>query len=268
MTVAASTARAIRARRTGFHTDVFAVSVRALKSIQRDPESVLPGLIVPVFFFAAIVGAMKDLAETVPGVDYKEFQVPVAIIFAVTGISRAVTLVIDIQSGYFDRLSISPVNRLALLLGHMVADFALVVALTIPVIIMGLIIGVGFGTGFGGALVFIVLSGLWGLVFTGFPYAIALKTGNPAAVNTTWLLFMPFSFLTTTFLPREAMTGWMAAIAQYNPVTYLLDALRSLLSDGWDGMTLLLGFGAVAGVGVVSMSLAMLALRSRVRQSK
>ena len=64
------------------------------------------------------------------------------------------------------------------------------------------------------------------------------------------------------------MTGWMAAIAQYNPVTYLLDALRSLLSDGWDGMTLLLGFGAVAGVGVVSMSLAMLALRSRVRQSK
>ena len=150
-------------------------------SIQRDPESVLPGLIVPVFFFAAIVGAMKDLAETVPGVDYKEFQVPVAIIFAVTGISRAVTLVIDIQSGYFDRLSISPVNRLALLLGHMVADFALVVALTIPVIIMGLIIGVGFGTGFGGALVFIVLSGLWGLVFTGFPYAIALKTGEPGS---------------------------------------------------------------------------------------
>ena len=93
---------------------------------------------------------MKDLAETVPGIDYTEFQVPVAIIFAVTGISRAVTLVIDIQSGYFDRLSISPVNRLALLLGHMVADFALVVALTIPVIIMGLIIGVGFGTGFGG----------------------------------------------------------------------------------------------------------------------
>ena len=268
MTVAAEAARPIRARHTGFHKDVFAVSVRALKSIQRDPESVLPGLIVPVFFFAAIVGAMKDLAETVPGIDYTEFQVPVAIIFAVTGISRAVTLVIDIQSGYFDRLSISPVNRLALLLGHMVADFALVVALTIPVIIMGLIIGVGFGTGFWGALVFIFLSGLWGLVFTGFPYAIALKTGNPAAVNTTWLLFMPFSFLTTTFLPREAMTGWMAAITQYNPVTYLLDALRSLLSDGWDGTTLLLGFGAVIGVGVVSMSLAMLALRSRVRQSK
>ena len=86
MTVAVSTTRSIRARRTGFHADVFAVSVRALKSILRDTESVLPALVIPVFFFAAIVGAMKDLAETVPGIDYTEFQVPVAIIFAVTGI--------------------------------------------------------------------------------------------------------------------------------------------------------------------------------------
>ena len=62
------------------------------------------------------------------------------------------------------------------------------------------------------------------------------------------------------------MTGWMATVAAYNPVTYLLDALRSLISVGWDAQSLLVGIGAVLGVGVVSMSLALTALLSRVRK--
>ena len=113
--------------------------------------------------------------------------------FAVTGVSRAVTVVTDIQGGYFDRLVITPVNRVALLLGLMVADFALVVGLTLPVIAMGYIVGVHFEAGPLGVLLFILLGGLWGLVFTGFPYAIALKTGNAAAVNISFLIFFPIS---------------------------------------------------------------------------
>ena len=256
----------IRARRAGFLSEVMAVAARALRSIPRDMESVIGPLVFPVFFFAVTVGALQDVVEGLPGIDYKEFQLPVAIIFAVTGVSRAVTLVTDIQTGYFDRLSLTPVNRLALLLGLMVADLALVVALTLPVLALGFVLGVGFETGPLGIVVFVLIAGLWGLVYTGFPYAIALKTGNPAAVNSSFLLFLPFTFLTTLFLPREAMTGWMATVAAYNPVTYLLDALRSLISVGWDAQSLLVGIGAVLGVGVVSMSLALTALLSRVRK--
>ena len=256
----------IRARRAGFVSQVMAVATRALRSIPRDPESVIPPLIFPVFFFAVTVGALQDMAEGIPGVDYKAFQLPVAIIFAVTGVSRAVTLVTDIQTGYFDRLSLTPVNHVAFLLGLMVADIALVVALTLPVLAVGFVLGVGFESGPLGIVVFVLLAGLWGLVYTGFPYAIALKTGNPAAVNSSFLLFLPFVFLTTLFLPKEAMTGWMATVAAYNPVTYLLDALRSLISEGWDPQALLVGIGAVLGVGVVSMSLALMALLSRVRK--
>ena len=266
MTTAVRVESSIRARRAGFFSEVWVVASRALRSILRDPEGVIPALVTPVFFFAVVVGAMQNLAETRLDLDYKAFQLPVAIIFAVTGISRAVTLVTDIQTGYFDRLSLTPVNRLAMLMGLMVADFALVVALTVPVLVLGFSVGVGFATGPFGVLVFILISGIWGLVYAGFPYAIALKTGNPAAVNTSWLLFLPFTFLTTTFLPKEAMTGWLASIAVYNPVTYLLEALRSLISVGWEGETLLKGLGAILGLGVVSMSLAMMALRSRVRK--
>ena len=265
MTVATSEQRRIRAKRGGFLADMRAVAVRALRSVTRDAEGVLPALIFPVFWFAITIGALQTTAEMVEGFDYKEFQLPVAIIFAVTGISRAVTVVTDIQSGYFDRLTLTPVNRLALLLGLMVADFALVVALTIPVLLFGFALGVGFETGPLGVIVFVLIAALWGLVYTGFPYAIALKTGNPAAVNSSFLLFLPFVFLTTVFLPKEAMTGWMATVATYNPVTYLLDALRSLVSTGWDTETLLIGIASVLGVGVVSMSLALWAFRSRIR---
>ena len=253
----------IQARKAGFVNEVAAVARRAIRSTKRDAESVIPALIIPVFFFIVNVGALQDLAETLPDLDYKAFQLPVAIIFAVTGISRAVTLVLDIQSGYFDRLSLTPVNRLALLFGLMVADFLLVVALTLPVVALGFIVGVRFESGPVGIVVFILISGVWGLVYTGFPYAIAFKTGNPAAVNTSFLLFFPFAFLTTAFLPKEAMTGWLSAIATYNPVTYLLEALRSLLMVGWDAEALLKGLAAVLGVGVVSMTLALLALRGR-----
>jgi ABC-2 type transport system permease protein len=246
---------------------MISIAIRALRSVPRDAESVYPALIIPVFFFAVNVGALQDFVERMPGIDYKAFQLPVAIIFAVTGISRAVTLVTDIQTGYFDRLSLTPVSRLALLLGLTVADFALVVVLTIPVIILGFIVGVRFESGPLGLLLFILLSGAWGLAYTGFPYAIALKTGNPAAVNSSFLLFFPFVFLTTVFIPLEAMTGWLATVAVFNPVTWLLEALRSLITVGWDWNAIVRGVASIAGVGIVSMTLALLALRGRARRS-
>jgi ABC-2 type transport system permease protein len=253
----------IRARRAGFVADVISVAGRAVRSIPREPESVIPALIVPLFFFVVNLGSLQEVAERMPGIDFKAFQLPVAIVFAVTGVSRASTLVTDIQDGYFDRLTLTPIRRPALLLGLMVADFVLVVALAIPVLVLGFLVGVRFETGPLGILAFLLLGGSWGLVFTGFPYAIALKTGNPGAVNSSFILFFPFAFLTTAFLPKEALTSWLETVATYNPVTYLLDALRSLISEGWELDTLAKGFGAVAAVGLVSFSLAMAAFRGR-----
>ena len=258
---------AIRARPAGFWRDLISVAGRALRAIPREPEALIPALIVPLFFFAVNVGALADIGQFVGVNDFEAFQLPVAIVFAVTGISRASALVTDIQSGYFDRLLVSPVNRYSLLLGLMVADLVLVMALCLPVLALGFILGIGFATGPLGVLAFLLLSGLWGLAFTGFPYAIALRTGNPGAVNSSFLLFFPFAFLTTTFLPQEALTGWLAAVADYNPVTYLLAGLRALISSGWSPSDLLPAIGAVVGVGVVSFALAFSALRARVSRA-
>lgn len=255
--------QAIRARKAGFIRDLISVSERAIRSVFRDPETTVPALFIPVFMYLMTVGALEDFAENIPGLDYRAFQLPVAVLFAVTGISRATTVVADIQSGYFDRLVMTPVSRLALLIGLMVADFMLVILLTIPVIIMGFIAGVWFETGVAGILLFMLLAGIWGLIFSGFPYAIAFKTGNAAAVNISFLLFFPFLFMTSLFVPQEEMTGWMSAAADFNPVTYILAALRSLIYGGWDGRAILDGIIAVAAVGVISIGMSLTALKGR-----
>ncbi len=257
----------IRARKAGFVSDTASVAGRALRGIPREPATIIPALFIPLFFFIVNVGALQDFSEQgIPGFDYKAFQLPVAIIFAVTGVSRASTLVTDIQGGYFDRLVLTPVRRLSLLLGLMVSDFALVCALCIPVLILGSVVGVRFETGWAGILAFIVMAGLWGLVFTGFPYAIALKTGNPQAVASSFIIFFPFAFLTTSMLPREALTGWLDTVAGYNPVTYVLAGLRSLETEGWEWATLGQALAAIAIVGVLSMSMCFAALRGRIRR--
>src|SRR6202034_4295284 len=155
----------------------------------------------------------------------------------------------------------------ALLLGLMAADVVVIIALCVPVLAIGFGVGVHFASGALGVLAFVGFSALWGLVFTGLPYAVALKTGSPAAVSATFVVFFPLFFLSDAVVPKQALTGWFSAIATYNPVTYVLAALRSLITSGWRVGTLAEGVGAMAGIGVVSMSLALLALRGRIKQA-
>jgi ABC-2 type transport system permease protein len=197
--------------------------------------------------------------------DFASFQMATAVLLGVTGVSRAPALVLDVQNGYFDRLLLTPIRRLAILLGHMTADIAVSTALTVPVIIIGFVVGVRFEAGPLGVLAFMLLAALWSLAFAGFGYAIALKTGNPGAVNTSFMLFFPFLFLTSSYVPREALSGWLDSVAGFNPVTYLLAGLRSLTMQGWEWGELGKALLAVGVVAAISMSLCFAALRARIR---
>ncbi|MEM9200350.1 MAG: ABC transporter permease [Actinomycetota bacterium] len=252
------------ARRAGFVQDTISIARRSIRQLPRDIAFIGPTLFIPLFFLVVNVGSLSEAAQfTNIDITYREFQLPVAIVFAVTGVTRANAMVLDIQNGYFDRLMTTPVSRRALLLGHMMADFVLVIALAIPVMILGFAIGARFETGVLGVLVFIFLAALWGLAYTGIPYAIALKTGNPGAVNSSFIIFFPFAFLTTAYVPLENMSGWLASVARYNPVTYVFGALRSLFS-GWDPAELGKGLLAIAVLGFITQTLSFRALKGRV----
>ncbi len=257
----------LRARPAGLLHDVSAIAGRALRGVPRDVEAVTPPIFIALFFFVVNIATLSKLTKSAGGnFDYKAFEMPTAILPGVTGISRAPALVLDIQNGYLDRLLMTPVRRLSILLGHMVADVAVAVALTIPILALGFAIGVRFETGVLGVLVFIGMAALWSLAFAGFGYAIALKTGNPAAVNSSFLLFFPFLFLTTSYVPRSQLSGWLDTVAGLNPVTYLLEGLRSLVMEGWKGDALGKAALAILLLGTISMSMCFAALRGRTKR--
>ena len=262
---APSSGDVLRARPAGFAHDLTSIAGRALRAVPRDLEAVVPPVFIAVFFFLVNIATLEGLTESIPGFDYTAFQMPTAILLGVTGVSRAPALVLDVQNGYFDRLLLTPVRRTAILVGHMAADVAVAAALTVPILTLGFILGVRFEGGPLGVVVFMLLASLWSLAFAGFGYAIALKTGNPAAVNSSFLLFFPFLFLTSSYVPRDQLSGWLDTVAGLNPVTYLLEGLRSLVVDsGWQWDELGAALLAVALVGAVSMSLCFGALRGRI----
>ncbi len=257
----------LRARPAGFLTDTATIAGRALRAVPRDLEAVFPPVFIALFFFIVNVATLKNLTQSVgTGFDYEAFQMPTAILLGVTGVSRAPALVLDVQNGYLDRLLMTPVRRLSILLGHMVADIAVAIGLTLPILLVGFAIGVRFETGVLGLLAFVTLAALWSLAFAGFGYAIALKTGNPAAVNSSFLLFFPFLFLTSSYVPRSELSGWLDTVAGLNPVTYLLEGLRSLVIEGWAWDELGKAVLAIVLLGLVSMSLCFAALRGRVQR--
>ena len=258
----------IRPKQAGLVRDTAAIAGRALRAIPRDLPAVIPPVFIALFFFVVNIGTLERLTEgNIAGFDFKAFMMATAILLGVTGISRAPALVLDVENGYFDRLLLTPVRRLAILLGHMVADVAVACGLTVPIIVLGFVLGVRFEAGVLGVVVFVLLAALWSLAFAGFGYAIALKTGNPAAVNSAFLLFFPFLFLTTSYVPRSQLTGWLDTVAAWNPVTYLLAGLRSLTMEGWQWDDLGRALLAVIVVATISMSLCFAALRGRLKRA-
>ena len=258
---------AVHARPSPFLRDVASIAGRALRAVPRELETVIPPIFIALFFFVVNIGTLQRVTEsTSASFDIKAFMMPTAILIGVTGVSRAGSLVLDIQDGYFDRLLLTPVRRLAILIGHMVADVVVACLLTVPILLLGLALGVHIESGPLGLIAFIVLAGLWSLAFAGFGYAIALKTGNPAAVNSAFLLFFPFLFMTSSYVPRSQLSGWLNTIAAWNPVTYVLEGQRSLVNNGWQWDQLGSAILAVGVVAAISMSLCFAALRGRTRR--
>lgn len=253
---------------SGFIRDTMAVAGRAIRAVPRDLEAVIPPVLIATFFFIVNIASFERLTEGASaGFDYTAFQMPTAILLGVTGVSRAPAIVLDVQNKYMDRMLLTPVRRSSILVGHMLADVAVAAALTLPILALGFILDVRFEAGILGVVVFVAIAAFWSLAFAGFGYAIALKTGNPAAVTSSSMLFFPFLFLTTSYVPRDQLTGWLDTVAGLNPVTYILEGLRSLTAEGWQWDELGKALVAIGLVAALSMAMCFAALRGRVSQN-
>jgi ABC-2 type transport system permease protein len=250
----------------GFLSDVAAMTGRSVRGLLREPESFIPALTIPLFFFVVQLGALGKVAERAFGIsDYAAFQLPVAVLFAAANTSGGNALVLDIANGYWDKLCVTPVHRSALVIGTLLGEVVAVVGYSVLLIAFGWVIGVRFaGPEPLGALGLLGLTVLFGVGFAAISVAIALATGSIRATQTAFVIFFPLLFLTPGTLPRPLMTGWFKAAVAANPITYVLEAARSFLFE-IDAVVLLKGLVAVLGFCALTFSLTVLAFRRRSR---
>jgi ABC-2 type transport system permease protein len=241
---------------------------RALRESIRQPAFEIQNLFIPIFFLLVTVGAIGEISGRGFGVDnYEGFQLPVAILQGVAGASSTggLGMVMDIDRGYFDKLLLTPAPRLSLVLGRLLADGIRVMLLSTVIIIAGLIIGSGMESGPAGFVALVLLSGGFGLAYSGIGLSIALRTGSPQASQVGFLVFFPLLFLSPAFAPKEVFQPWLEFLATINPVTYILEGCRSLVLDGWEWDKIGYALLSIVGLGAFTLSLTLAALRSRTR---
>jgi ABC-2 type transport system permease protein len=237
-----------------------ALGQRALREAVRQPDALFMTMFIPLFFLVVNTGQAAEIfpsgsTEFLQGQGYGAFQLPITLLLAASFGMAAVFLVEEIEGGYFDKLRAIPIPRYSIVLGRLVAEAAKGVLLSTLIVLLALPFGISIASGPLGFILLILLSALWGVVYAGFMQLIALKTRNAAAVNSGGLIFFPLLFLTPNFVPRDLLTEPMEVAATANPVTYLMEALRSLILDDLDWDKILPGFGVVAALGVVMLIL-------------
>ena len=233
---------------------------RAMREALRTPDALFPTLFIPLFFLVVNTGQAAEIfpsgsTDFLKGQGYGAFQLPITLLLAASFGMAALFLVEEIEGGYFDKLRAMPVPRYAIVLGRLVAEGAKCVLIATVIVLVALPFGITIASGVPGFLLLVLLSALWGVVYAGFMQLIALKTRSAAATNSGGLIFFPLLFLTPNFVPRDLLTEPMEVAATLNPVTYLMEALRSLILDDLDWEKILPGFAVVAVLGVVMLVL-------------
>jgi ABC-2 type transport system permease protein len=246
--------------------DTYILGMRALRESVRQPAFEVQNIFIPLFFFFVTVGAISNVSGAAFGVDnYTGFQMPVAILQGVAGAASvsAFGMVTDIERGYFDKLLLTPSPRIALVLARLTADGVRVMVITFIILIVGLLMGAGMESGPAGFVVILLLAGAFGLAYAGIGLSIALRTGSAQAAQAGFLIFFPLLFLSPAFAPKEFFDPWLEFLATINPVTYILEGMRSLILVGWDAEAIAKAVGAIVGLGVFTLTMAVLALRHR-----
>ena len=241
-------------------TATVALGARSLREALRQPDALFMTMFIPLFFLVVNTGQAAEIfpsesTDFLKGQGYGAFQLPITLLLAASFGMASVFLVEEIEGGYFDKLRAIPIPRSALVLGRLVAEAAKGVVLSTLIVLLALPFGISIASGVPGFLLLVALTSLWGVVYAGFMQLIALKTRNAAAVNSGGLIFFPLLFLTPNFVPRELLTEPMEVAATVNPVTYLMEALRSLVLYDLDWGDILPGFGVVALLGAVMLVL-------------
>ena len=249
-------------------SQVLLLAQRSVLRTLRQPAMVVPSIVFPLLLLSINSSGLNS-ATLLPGFPTDSyFQFAIAIPFIqgalFSAMSAGTNVASDIESGFLNRLALTPLRRVSLMLGQLTGILALGLIQALAFLIIGIGFGDGLAAGPGGVLVLLLLSLTFTLAFGCIGAFVALRTGSGEAVQGVFPLFFAALFLSSMSLPRDLIeTDWYRTVATWNPVSYMLEGIRSLFITGWDAEALALGFACAGGLALIALIATAAALRTR-----
>ena len=233
-------------------TQVAAVAGRSIRRTARQPAMAIPPLVFPVALMLVNAAGLEP-STLLPGFPT---------VNAGTDFAR------DIQTGFLNRLSLTSLRGSSLLAGQLAGIVVLGLVQAVFYVVVGLLVGVRFASGPAGVLVILLFAVIVSLGFGALGSFLALRTGSGEAVQGMFPLLFVFLFISSMNTPRDLIAvEWFRIAASLNPVSYLIECVRSLIITGWDPKALALGFGVAIAIAIVSLALASWAMTRRLTRT-
>ena len=249
-----------------------AVARRSALATYRQRALLLFPMVFPLILFA-INGSALSRASEIPGFptsSYRAFLIAMPFVQGAmfVSISAGTSLARDIETGFLNRLALTPLRSEAMLVGQLGGAFVVACVQAVVYLLVGLATGVGFASGVGGVLVLLSLSIAISFAFACLGGLLALRLGSGEAIQGIFPLLFVTLFLSSATLPRNIIKAdWFREVATYNPVSYFLEGLRSLTIQGWNAQALELAFGFAALLAGISLALSSTAMKSRLART-
>jgi len=251
---------------------VGAIARRSIVRTARQPAMVIPPLIFPIALMSVNAAGLQASTE-LPGFPTDSF---LAFALAVPFIQGALfstmnagtDLARDIQTGFVNRLSLTALRDWALLSGQLTGVVLLGIVQALVYLAVGLVAGVDFAAGIGGVVVLLLFATVVSLAFGAVGAYLAFRTGSGETIQALFPVLFVFLFISSMNAPRDLIgVEWFRIAATLNPVSYMLECVRSLIIEGWDLQALALGFGFAIAIGAIAVAFASRALRLRMTRT-
>lgn len=251
---------------SAFAYEASLLGIRSFRRFYRVPANWIGIILFPLIQLFVFSQLYKDIVQ-LPGFSgtssYLAYLAPGQVVFTAffaTAWSGA-ALVIDYHNGYLDKLRATPIHRLAILAGELVPLFIESAVMAGVILALSVVLGASIATGILGALLIVALAGLLGVAWAGTSFLPALLTKSEQATGTLSMLGFPIAFLSTAFVPPALMPDWVRVINDWNPLTYVIEAMRALMTTGYDWTAIGRALVAMAILGGVLHTASLWAFR-------
>lgn len=251
---------------------VLALGRRSLSVQFRRAQLLMPTFVLPLLLLAVIssgTSAAQNLPDFPDVASYLAFMVPGTIVQGtiLAGLTAGIALAGDIEGGFFDRLLATPVRRTSLVLGRLAGTLGLATVQAVFFLLVALVFGARFPGGVDAALAAVALAALTAVGIGGVAAAIALRTGSLSLLQSLFPFMFVLLFTAPAFFPRELLSPVLRDFAAFNPLTYVVEGMRSMLIGGAGSGEPALAFAAAAGLALATTALSTFALQQRLRRT-